>query len=133
MHQVFGDNRPDNFQEMGMRMLQGLNNLSSVPWPFIPILDNYDQVYYTGLELAQDPGMNTVWVGSAMLVIGLCIMFYVPHRKLWVVLKAEGKGVEITLGAMTNRNKLGFEQEFNQLLTKLDEALRPPTHNRRAT
>jgi len=133
MHQVFGDNRPDNFQEMGMRMLQGLNNLSGVPWPFIPILDNYDQVYYTGLELAQDPGMNTVWVGSAMLVIGLCIMFYVPHRKLWVVLKAEGKGVEITLGAMANRNKLGFEQEFNQLLTKLDEALRPATHNRRAT
>jgi len=132
MHKVFGDKRPENFQEIGLRMLQALNNLSGVPWPFIPMLEDYKQVYYTGLELAQDPGMSTVWVGSTMLVIGLCIMFYMPHRKLWVVLRAEGKGVEITLGAMTNRNKLGFEYEFNQLLTKVDEALRPVTEKRSA-
>lgn len=125
LRKVFGDKRPANFQQMGMRMLQALSNLSRVPWPFVPILEDYDQVYYTGLELAHDPGMKTVWVGSAMLVFGLCIMFYVPHRKLWVVLKKRGEGVEITLGAMTNRNKLGFEREFNQLLTKLDEVLQP--------
>jgi len=129
MKKVFGDKRPDDFQEMGMRVLQAMGNLPNMPWPFIPMLEDHDQVYYTGLELTQDPGMNTVWVGSALLVIGLCIMFYVPHRKLWVVLKSEGKGVEITLGAMTNRNKLNFEQEFNQLLTKLDEAL--STNNQR--
>jgi len=132
LHKVFGDKRPEKFQEMGMRMLQGLNNLSGIPWPYIPVLENYDQVYYTGLELAQDPGMNIVWIGSAMLVIGLCIMFYVPHRKLWVVLKPEGKGVEITLGAMTTRNKIGFEREFNELLTRLDEALHPQTNQRSA-
>ncbi|MDQ6971286.1 MAG: cytochrome c biogenesis protein ResB, partial [Mariprofundaceae bacterium] len=123
MNKVFGDKRPDDFQEMGMRVIQGMNNLSGVPWPFIPILDDFDQKYYTGLELAQDPGMNIVWIGSAMLVIGLCIMFYVPHRKVWVVLKEEGEGVEITLGAMSNRNKLGFENEFHLLLTRIDEAL----------
>ncbi len=133
MTKVFGDQkRPDDFQERGMRVLQAMGSLSSLPWPYIPMLEDYNQMYYTGLELTQDPGMNTVWVGSALLVIGLCIMFYVPHRKLWVVLKAEGKGVEITLGAMTNRNKLGFENEFNQLLTKVDEALRPQNNNRSA-
>ncbi len=129
MKSVFGDKRPDDFQEMGMRVIQGMNNLSALPWPFIPILDSFDQKYYTGLELAQDPGMNIVWIGSAMLVIGLCFMFYVPHRKLWVVLSPVGKGVEVTLGAMSNRNKLGFELEFNQLLTKLDEALQPENNS----
>ena len=124
MHQVFGDKRPDNFQEMGMRIIQAMNSLPGVPWPFIPVLDGYDQVYYTGLELAQDPGMNIVWVGSAMLVIGLCFMFYLPHRKLWVVISEGDKGAGITLGATTNRNKLGCEREFHQLLTRVDEALR---------
>jgi cytochrome c biogenesis protein len=132
MNKVFGKQRPDDFQEKGMRVLQAMSNLPGLPWPYIPMLEDHHQVYYTGLEVTQDPGMNTVWVGSALLVIGLCIMFYVPHRKLWVVLKAEGKGVEITLGAMTNRNKLGFEHEFNQLLTRVDEALRPSTQKRSA-
>jgi len=122
MHKVFGNKRPDHFQEMGMRIIQAMNSLTGVPWPFIPVLDDYDQVYYTGLELAQDPGMNIVWVGSAMLVIGLCFMFYMPHRKLWAVISQGDKGAEITLGAISNRNKLGFEREFHQLLTRLDEA-----------
>jgi len=130
MTSVFGDKRPDNFQQMGMRVLQAMNSLPNIPWPFIPVLDDYEQKYYTGLELTQDPGMNIVWVGSAILVIGLCIMFYVPHRKLWVVFKPTAKGVEITLGASTNRNKMGFEQEFNALLTRLDESLRPQSNDR---
>lgn len=132
MTSVFGDNRPDDFQQLGMRVLQAMNSLPNIPWPYIPVLEDYNQVYYTGLELTQDPGMNTVWVGSAMLVIGLCIMFYVPHRKLWVVFKPVGDGMEITLGAMTNRNKLGFEAEFHALLTRLDDSLASQSNNRSA-
>jgi len=122
MNKVFGDKRPKNFQQIGARVIQGMGNLSRVPWPFIPVLEDYDQIYYTGLELAQDPGMNTVWVGSAALVIGLCIMFYMPHRKLWLVLQQRGNHVEVTMGGMTNRNKLGFEQEFHGVLMKMEEA-----------
>jgi len=129
MNHVFSNKLPDNFQEMGARVVQAMNNLSRVPWPFMPVLDDYDQVYYTGLELAQDPGMNIVWIGSAMLVIGLCIMFYMPHRKLWMVLKPAGSSVEVTMGGMTNRNKLGFEHEFHEILTKVEEAFasNPPS------
>jgi len=49
-----------------------------------------------------------------------------------VVFKPVDQGVEITLGAMTNRNKLGFESEFNALLTRLDDSLAPQTNNRSA-
>ncbi len=122
LEHVFGKKLPDHFQQMGARIIQGMNNLSRVPWPFIPVLDDYDKVYYTGLELARDPGMNVVWIGSAMLVIGLCIMFYMPHRKLWLVLKQKGSDVEVTMGGVTNRNKLGFEQEFHGILMKMEEA-----------
>jgi len=121
MNKVFGNKRPKNFQQTGERVIQAMNSLSRVPWPFIPVLEDYDQIYYTGLELAQDPGMNIVWVGSAALVIGLCIMFYMPHRKLWLVLEKKGGNVKISMGGMTARNKLDFEQEFHELLTKIEQ------------
>ncbi len=123
LKEVFGQERPEGLQSMGLRMLQSVNSLNALPWPFVPILDDYEQVYYTGLQLTNDPGMNVVWVGSAILVIGLCIMFYMPHRKLWLILEHKGKGIQVRLAGMTNRNRLGFEKEFHDLLSKMDETL----------
>ena len=118
---VFGTDRPDDFQNMGVRTLQAVRMLPQLPWPIIPMLDDFNHVYYTGLQLAKDPGMNIVWVGSAILVIGLCIMFYLPHRKLWLVIRSADGVSHITLAGLTNRNQLAFKQTFNDLFTKLDE------------
>ncbi|HXH64453.1 MAG TPA: cytochrome c biogenesis protein ResB [Mariprofundaceae bacterium] len=122
LKQVYGDKRPKDFQDLGVRLLQGMNSLPRIPWPFIPILDDYDQVYYTGLQLTEDPGMNVVWTGSVLLVLGLCIMFYMPHRKLWLVIRPAGKGegLEVSVAGMTNRNLLGFEKEFQALQARLN-------------
>jgi cytochrome c biogenesis protein len=122
LKKVYGDKRPNDFQDLGVRLLQGMNSLPRIPWPFVPILDNFDQVYYTGLQLTEDPGMNVVWVGSILLVLGLCIMFYMPHRKIWLVIRPAGKdkGLEVSMAGMSNRNPLGFEKEFHALLSKLD-------------
>ena len=65
--------------------------------------------------------MNVVWVGSAILTIGLCIMFYMPHRKLWLIIHPESKKVNISLAGMAARNPMGFDRSFHDLLTKLDE------------
>ncbi|MFQ5354874.1 MAG: cytochrome c biogenesis protein ResB [Mariprofundaceae bacterium] len=124
LFEVFGEQKPDNLEAMGLRLIQSVNSLKSFPWPFVPILDDYEQVYYTGLQLTNDPGINVVWVGSGILVIGLCIMFYFPHRKLWAVLEAKGKGVQVRFAGMSNRNRMEFEKEFHDILSKLDDNLR---------
>jgi len=122
MKEVFGEGkRPDDMQDMAMRTMQAINMLSSLPWPMLPMLGDFKQHYYTGLQLAMDPGMNVVWFGSAMLVIGLCIMLYMPHRKLWLIIRPASKGVHVTLAGMANRNHLVFNQDFNDLFTRLDE------------
>lgn len=120
---VFGDKRPDNFQAMAMRTLQAVNMLPQLPWPLLPVLSDFDQVYYTGLQLAQDPGMNVVWIGSAILVIGLCFMFYMPHRKLWLIIRHDEKAKKqhVSLAGMINRNPIAFTQAFNDLFTKLEQ------------
>ncbi|MDQ6953853.1 MAG: cytochrome c biogenesis protein ResB [Mariprofundaceae bacterium] len=121
LNDVFGDQRPDNFQAMAMRVLQAVQVIPRLPWPYIPVLDDYDQKYYTGLQLAKDPGMNVVWIGSALLVIGLCIMLYMSHRKLWLVVRRQGGVVSISFVGLSNRNPLNFKHEFNEILSKVDD------------
>jgi len=121
MHDVFGDERPENFQAMAMRVLQAVQVIPRLPWPYIPVLDDYDQKYYTGLQLTTDPGMNVVWIGSALLVIGLCIMLYVSHRKLWLVVRQKDNQLNISFVGLSNRNPLNFKREFNEILIAINE------------
>jgi cytochrome c biogenesis protein len=65
--------------------------------------------------------MNIVWIGSAILTLGLCIMFYMPHRKLWLIIRPESKKVNVTLAGMATRNPIAFDLTFHDLLTKLEE------------
>jgi len=127
MQDVFGDEKPENFQAMAVRTMEAMQTLPKVPWPYIPMLDNYDQVYYTGLQLAQDPGMNVVWVGSGILVIGLCIMFYMPHRKLWLIIRPENGKLNIAFAGLTNRNQMAFKQTFNDLFMQFDDDFKSKT------
>lgn len=122
LDETFPDGRPAGFQDMAMRVLQAVQTLPRLPWPFIAVLDDYDQKYYTGLQLAKDPGMNVVWVGSALLVIGLYIMFYISHRKLWLVIREEDGLSHVSLAGMSNRNPLNFDREFHEILNKLDQS-----------
>ncbi|RMH50070.1 MAG: cytochrome c biogenesis protein ResB [Zetaproteobacteria bacterium] len=119
--EVFGDERPDDLPQMGMRMLQAMQVLTQIPWPFLPALADYHQRYYTGLQLTRDPGMNVVWTGCAILVFGLGIMFYASHRKIWLRIDGEKGGVILRMGGMTNRNPLIFAEEFHQLFSRLQQ------------
>jgi len=125
MKDVYGESLPKNFQQIAMRTLQAVNVLPQLPWPYLPMLEDFDQVYYTGLQLARDPGMNIVWVGSALLVIGMCIMFYMPHRKLWLVIRTNGKQSEVRFVGMANRNEMAFASAFNDIFTKISRESEP--------
>ncbi|MDQ6982882.1 MAG: cytochrome c biogenesis protein ResB [Mariprofundus sp.] len=116
---VFGDSPPENAQAIAMRVLQAAKVLPQLPWPVLPMLKDYHHVYYTGLQIARDPGMNVVWFGSALLVIGLCIMLYMPHHKLWLVIRPDDRQTHITLIGLSSRNPLAFHQLFHNLAAKL--------------
>ncbi|MBF0281231.1 MAG: cytochrome c biogenesis protein ResB [Zetaproteobacteria bacterium] len=130
LNEIYGEDRPADMQDMGLRMLQTTQMLADFPWPFIPVLDDYDQVFYTGLQLAEDPGMDVVWLGSAILVGGLCIMLYVSHRRMWVELSLRDGGISVRVAGMANRNPLAFTQAFNQDLMLLKESFAHQTQEK---
>jgi cytochrome c biogenesis protein len=81
-------------------------------------------VAFTGLTVARDPGANFVWVGSALLVIGLFLVFFFPHRRIWVRIRKTSGGSEI-LCASTMKRDAAFTPQFNQLVTDIQLAGTP--------
>ena len=74
---------------------------------------------YTGLQVAWDPGVPVVWAGCIILILGIVIMFSVPHHRLWVIItNAKGQKHQIinVIGS-TNKNKPSFQMNFLKFIT----------------
>ncbi len=75
-----------------------------------------DQIFYTGLQVANDPGVNIVWVGCTLMVVGIIIAFFLSHQRIWVRLSHGKDGrVEVVLAGSTNKNRLAFEKRFEKI------------------
>jgi len=73
---------------------------------------------FTGLQVAKDPGVNIVWLGCALMVIGLIMAFFLSHQRVWVRLAQGTDGrVEVVLAGAASRNRLAFEKRFEKLQT----------------
>jgi cytochrome c biogenesis protein len=70
---------------------------------------------YTGLQVAKDPGVWVVWIGCALLILGLIISFFFSHQRIWVRIP-KGPGKEIVLAGSTSKNRIGFEKVFQPLV-----------------
>lgn len=79
---------------------------------------------YTGLIVAHDPGAPFVWVGSTLLVLGLFMVFFFPHRRVWVRIRKTSGGSEI-LCASTIKRDLAFKPQFHQIITDIQLAAVP--------
>lgn len=73
------------------------------------------------LAVQKDPGRTPFYLGSALLVLTLCGVFFFSHQRVWALVeaRAEGIGFDVTIGGNTNRNKLGFEDRFRKLASAI--------------
>ena len=79
---------------------------------------------FTGLIVADDPGAIWVWIGSTLLVLGLFLVFFFPHRRVWVRIRKTSAGSEI-LCASTMKRDVAFKPQFHQLVTDIQLAGTP--------
>jgi cytochrome c biogenesis protein len=77
--------------------------------------------YFTGLEVSHEPGQWSVWSGVVLMVIGLGVVFYLVHMRLWVVPVQNARGEwQLWLGGTCNRNRDAFEQRFQNLVKEIE-------------
>ena len=83
----------------------------------------FEQRYYTGLQVAKDPGVWVVWLGCFLMVVGSCGAFFLSHRRLWVTIQHLNKGVGVKVGGSAHRNQPAFALYFDKLRKDLNDAL----------
>jgi cytochrome c biogenesis protein len=74
---------------------------------------------YSGIEMAKDPGVNFIWAGCALLMVGLFIAFFWPPREIKIILEESQKKTEITAGGIATKNREDFQSEFEDIMESL--------------
>jgi len=70
---------------------------------------------YTGLQVTKDPGVWVVWIGCGLMIFGLIVSFFFSHQRVWVKIP-KSLGGEIDLAGSANKNRVGFEKTFGELV-----------------
>jgi cytochrome c biogenesis protein len=77
--------------------------------------DGAEEKWSTGLQVTKDPGVWIVWLGCALMVIGICMAFFLSHRRIWIRVESG----RVTIGGATNKNQAAFQLYFDGLAEKL--------------
>lgn len=70
-------------------------------------------IYSTGLLLKSNPTIPLIYLGFFILLV-TTILSYFPYNQLWITTKLQ----TIWIGGVSNRGKIGFEIELENLLRK---------------
>ena len=96
-----------------------LSDLPLYPAPMTFQLKDFTQVQASVFQVARAPGRNIVYLGCALLILGVFAMLYVRERRLWVWLAPHGAGAQATMALSSNRQTMDTDREFDMLKTKL--------------
>ncbi len=84
------------------------------------VIKDFKQKAATGLSIRKDPGVWYVWLGCGFLLAGMFISYYLQHRKIWAVVTRTDKVVLVDIGGTTDKNKLAFEDDFEEITGLID-------------
>ena len=76
-----------------------------------------DARMYTGLQVNKDPGVWVVWTGCIMMCLGLCIAFFMSHKRVWIVVQ---HGYAKIYGN-ASKNQPAFLIEFESMAEELQK------------
>ena len=79
------------------------------------------QMYATGLQVAKDPGVWTVYVGCTMMIIGLIMAFFMAHTRVWLHIRQEDGRTTVLMSGSSNKNRGAFAKTFEQLSKRLQQ------------
>ncbi len=93
--------------------------------PYILEGKDLQMAYFTGLEVSHEPGQWSVWAGVLVMGLGLAVVFYFVHVRVWAVPVRNANGqLALWIGGAANKNKDVFEQRFRKLVEEIESELK---------
>lgn len=93
---------------------------------------DWTPIYYSGLQVTKDPGVEIVWLGCSLMILGFYLTFFNAHRRLWMKLYEARNGFSLEIVAFSNRNRQNLERELKDLERSLLEELSIPPIGQKA-
>ncbi len=86
------------------------------------VLDAYKPLYFTGLQLAYDPGAPVYWLGCLGMVLGTFYALFFQHKKFYLIVqKNNSQKLKISFTGTTHRLPHSFEAELKKLSEQIGE------------
>ncbi|NRF71900.1 cytochrome c biogenesis protein ResB [Aquincola sp. S2] len=116
--------KPMTSDEASARFMQqavlSLSDATFYPAPVLLQLSDFKQVQASVFQVARAPGQKLVYLGAALLIIGVFAMLYIRERRLWIWLQPDsGGGTRMRAALSTTRRTLDADAEFESLKTAL--------------
>lgn len=106
--------------------LSALAALPAYGSPFYLQLTGFRQVEASGLQVTHSSATPVVYGGFVFLTLGIFILFYTAHRRLWIWIAPEADGCHLVLAGTGNRRQAEFADEFTTLKAALARRLDSP-------
>ncbi len=111
--------RDERTQAFMSQAVLALSDAWLYPVPMAFELEDFTQVQASVFQVTRSPGKLIVYLGCALLILGVFAMLYVRERRLWVWLSPAGTGSDARMALSSNRKLLDVDREFQRLRDKL--------------
>jgi cytochrome c biogenesis protein len=111
--------RDERTQAFMMQTVLALSDAYSYPAPMAFELKEFKQVQASVFQVTRSPGRVIVYLGCALLILGVFAMLYVRERRLWVWLSPSAQGSRARMALSCNRKLMDIDREFQQLRERL--------------
>jgi hypothetical protein len=68
-------------------------------------VDEFKERHYTGLQVNQDPGVDVVYVGFVLMILGCYVTFFTSHQQVCIEAVRQGARTRVTVSGTANKNK----------------------------
>ncbi len=96
--------------------------LANYDAPFYVQIKSFEHKQASGFQITRAPVKDMVYLGCIFLVIGIVLMFYVAHKRIWIRIKPieGGQMNELLVAGSGDRHQKEFARELEALSELLD-------------
>jgi cytochrome c biogenesis protein len=84
-------------------------------------VDQFKQGHYTGLQVNKDPGVEVVYAGFILMIIGCYVTFFRSHQQLCIEAVRKGAATRVVVYGTANKNRAALERRVQRLAKALKE------------
>jgi cytochrome c biogenesis protein len=84
-------------------------------------VDQFKEKHYTGLQVNKDPGVEVVYSGFILMILGCYVTFFRSHQQVCVEVLGNGSGARVTIYGTANKNRASMQRRIQKLARALKD------------